>query len=52
MIQTKTMQETTYNALIGYNVNDDAVLLCDTFDYGDGFKCYLRLSTRTMKIVG
>ena len=32
------MQETTYNALIGYNVNGDAVLLCYTFDYGDGFK--------------
>lgn len=32
------MQKTIYDALIGYNVNGDAVLLCYTFDHGDGFK--------------
>ena len=35
--QTKTMQKTIYDALIGYNA-DGAVLLCYTFDYGNGFK--------------
>lgn len=29
---------TTYDALVGYNADGDAVLLCYTFDYGDGFK--------------
>ena len=32
------MQKTIYDALIGYNAGGAAVLLCYTFDYGDGFK--------------
>ena len=29
---------TTYDALVGYNADGDAVVLCYTFDHGDGFK--------------
>ena len=36
--QTKTMKKTIYDALIGYNAGGAAVLLCYTFNYGDGFK--------------
>ena len=32
------MQKTIYDALIGYNAGGAAVLLCYTFNYGDGFK--------------
>lgn len=32
------MQKTTYDALVGYNAGGDAVVLCYTFDHGDGFK--------------
>lgn len=32
------MQKTIYDALVGYNAYGDAVLLCYTFGYEDGFK--------------
>ena len=32
------MQKTNYDALVGYNADGDAVLLCYTFNYSDGFK--------------